>query len=163
MISPLATLLGIKHDHIYANVLTFDNNGSYNGYDINQPTSRSGGKAAVIDMIIKQNNYKRVIMIGDGATDMEARPPASAFIGYGGIVTRPKVKAGADWFVTDFQTLIKPLTTLSVPTPTMTSVPTTTKQSITATSSSATLALRGGLWLAFGAALLTTVFRIVRR
>jgi len=48
-------------------------------------------------------------MIGDGATDLEARPPASAFIGFGGIVTREKVQKGADWFVTDFKTLIKAL------------------------------------------------------
>ena len=39
----------------------------------------------------------------------EARPPASAFIGYGGVVTRATVKAGADWFVTDFQDLIDAL------------------------------------------------------
>jgi phosphoserine phosphatase len=48
-------------------------------------------------------------MVGDGATDLEARPPADGFIGYGGIVVREKVKAGADWFVTDFAELITAL------------------------------------------------------
>ena len=48
-------------------------------------------------------------MIGDGATDMEARPPADAFIGFGGVVVREKVKQGADWFVTDMQELINEL------------------------------------------------------
>jgi hypothetical protein len=43
---------------------------------------------------------------GDGATDMQARPPADAFIGYGGIVIRKAVQEGADWFVTDFAELI---------------------------------------------------------
>ena len=37
---------------------------------------------------------------GDGATDMEARPPADIFVGFGGNVIREKVKGGADWFVT---------------------------------------------------------------
>lgn len=46
-------------------------------------------------------------MVGDGVTDMEARPPAAIFIGFGGNVVREKVKAGADWFVTDFQELIE--------------------------------------------------------
>ena len=46
-------------------------------------------------------------MVGDGATDMQARPPADAFIGFGGIVTRDVVKEGADWFVTDFEELLE--------------------------------------------------------
>ena len=37
---------------------------------------------------------------------MQARPPADAFIGFGGIVVRESVKAGSDWFVTDFQVIL---------------------------------------------------------
>ena len=48
-------------------------------------------------------------MVGDGATDMDARPPADLFIGFGGIVVRDSVKAGADWFVTDFEDMIAPI------------------------------------------------------
>jgi phosphoserine phosphatase len=46
-----------------------------------------------------------VVMIGDGVTDMQARPPADAFIGYGGVVVRKPVQEGADLFVTSFQDL----------------------------------------------------------
>lgn len=46
-------------------------------------------------------------MVGDGATDMQARPPADLFIGYGGIVVRDAVKKGADWFITDFSDVLK--------------------------------------------------------
>ena len=53
--------------------------------------------------------YKTVAMVGDGATDLEARPPADLFVGYGGVVVREKVKAGADIFVTDFGDLIAAL------------------------------------------------------
>lgn len=55
--------------------------------------------------IKKENSYETVVMIGDGATDMEARDTpggADYFIGFGGIQVRDKVKAGADWFVMDF-------------------------------------------------------------
>ena len=44
-------------------------------------------------------------MVGDGATDMEARDlpgGADAFIGFGGVVQREAVREGADWFVYDF-------------------------------------------------------------
>ena len=41
-------------------------------------------------------------MIGDGVTDMQAKPPAALFIGFGGIAIREKVRDGADWFITDF-------------------------------------------------------------
>jgi phosphoserine phosphatase len=44
-------------------------------------------------------------MVGDGATDLEARPPADLMIGFGGVVVREKVRDHADWFVTDFKEL----------------------------------------------------------
>ena len=53
--------------------------------------------------------YERVVMVGDGATDMQARPPADAFIGFGGIAVREAVRDGADWFVTDFEEMIAEL------------------------------------------------------
>lgn len=45
------------------------------------------------------------MVIGDGVTDMQARPPAQLFIGYGGVVQRKPVKEGADLYVTDLQVL----------------------------------------------------------
>lgn len=50
-------------------------------------------------------------MVGDGATDLEARRPGGAdmFICYGGVVARPTVVAGADWFVLSFTDLIQSL------------------------------------------------------
>ncbi|EDO27358.1 predicted protein, partial [Nematostella vectensis] len=51
----------------------------------------------------------RLVVIGDGVTDMEACPPADAFIGFGGNVVREQVKANAPWFVTDFKVLLDAL------------------------------------------------------
>ena len=49
------------------------------------------------------------MVIGDGLTDLEAYPPADLFIGFGGNVTREKVKKMAPWFVTDFKELFDSL------------------------------------------------------
>lgn len=55
--------------------------GEYAGFDDTEPTSRTGGKGLVIRRLKEQHSYQRVIMIGDGATDAEASPPAEGFIG----------------------------------------------------------------------------------
>lgn len=108
LILPIAARLNIPADNVYANVLLFDGD-EYAGFDETQPTSKTGGKALVVQTLMEKYGLKRVIMVGDGATDMEARPPAAAFIGYGGVAVRASVKAGADLFVTDFQQLIAAL------------------------------------------------------
>ncbi|CAN0573373.1 unnamed protein product, partial [Ectocarpus sp. 12 AP-2014] len=94
------------------------------GFDADEPTSRDGGKAKVVDLLSKEFGYKCIVMVGDGATDMQAslpryivfdlnstqaKPPAEAFIGYGGVTVRKSVRKGADWFVTDFGPLIEAL------------------------------------------------------
>jgi len=112
MIEPVAAELAIPPTDIYANSLLFDDAGDFTGHDPAEPTSRAGGKAKVVADLKASRGYSTVVMIGDGATDMEARDVpggADAFIGFGGIQVRDKVKAGADWFVTSFDELMKPL------------------------------------------------------
>lgn len=62
-------------------MLTFPFPGEYAGFDENEPTSRSGGKGLVVRRLKEQYGYQRLIIIGDGATDAEACPPADGFIG----------------------------------------------------------------------------------
>lgn len=50
--------------------------GEYAGFDESQPTAEGGGKGKVISMLKEQNGFENVVMIGDGATDLEACPPA---------------------------------------------------------------------------------------
>ena len=57
----------------------------------------SGGKAIVCERILQQHRHKRLIVIGDGATDIEAAPPAHAAIGFGGNVVRQTVCLFADF------------------------------------------------------------------
>ena len=110
MIHPVAETLNIPLTRVFANNLLFDDvSGAYKGFDPNEPTSRAGGKAVVIGKLIESFGYDPIIMIGDGATDLEARPPASAFIGYGGVVVRETVKKGSDWYVLNINELIDEL------------------------------------------------------
>merc|ERR1711915_444742 len=105
-IDPIADILSIPRDNVFANRLYFHLDGSYATFDMNQPTSESGGKGRAIQKLKAEHDYKNLVMIGDGATDLEACPPADAFIGFGGNQVREKVKENASWFVTNFQELI---------------------------------------------------------
>ncbi|XP_076447708.1 phosphoserine phosphatase-like isoform X2 [Babylonia areolata] len=109
LIEPAAQLLNIPKEHIFANRLLFDENGQYSGFDQEEPTSESGGKPRVVALLKEKYGFQKLVMIGDGATDMEASPPADAFIGYGGNVVRDSVKRKAGWFVMDFKDLISAL------------------------------------------------------
>ncbi|KAB1216844.1 Phosphoserine phosphatase, chloroplastic [Morella rubra] len=107
MINPVASILGIPTANIFANQFLFGTSGEFMGFDTNQPTSRSGGKATVIQQIRKAHGNETIVMVGDGATDLEARTPEGAdfFIGYAGFQLREAVAAQADWLVFSFEDL----------------------------------------------------------
>nr|CAD7430539.1 unnamed protein product [Timema monikensis] len=105
IITPVALELNIPLQNIYANRLKFFLNGDFAGFDESEPTCNSGGKAEVIQQLKERHGYSTVVLVGDGATDLEACPPADAFIGYGGNVIREEVKAKAKWYVTNFKEL----------------------------------------------------------
>jgi len=68
-------------------------------------SSSSAAAAAATDSKAKPA-FQTVVMIGDGITDVEACPPATLMIGYGGVKVRPAVKAAAGYYVTSFDELI---------------------------------------------------------
>lgn len=107
MIEPVAETLNIPIKNIVANHILFDEEGEYTGFDKNEPTSRDMGKPKALEQIKAAQNYETMVMVGDGATDAQAKPPAKSFIGFGGVVEREAVKAKADWFVTDFSDMTK--------------------------------------------------------
>lgn len=111
MINPVASILGIPTENIFANNLLFESSGEFSGFDANEPTSRSGGKATAVQQIRKIKGYKAMVMIGDGATDLEARKLGGAdlFICYAGVQLRESVARKADWLVFDFEDLINSL------------------------------------------------------
>ncbi|XP_020380200.1 phosphoserine phosphatase isoform X1 [Rhincodon typus] len=109
LVDRLATEINVPLANVYANKLKFYFNGDYAGFDETQPTAESGGKGRIIARLKEERGFKKVVMIGDGATDLEAWPPADAFIGFGGNVVRQQVKEKAKWFVTSFKEIIEEL------------------------------------------------------
>jgi phosphoserine phosphatase len=113
MIEPIATQLQIDPiNNVIANQILFDSDLFYNGFDTNEYTSQDMGKPKAIQHILDTHpHYQTIVMIGDGMTDAQTKPPAAAFIGFGGVVVREKVQQQADWFIHDFQDLIYLLNT----------------------------------------------------
>ena len=107
MINSVADHVNIPYNRIYANNILFDEQGNYMGFDSTEPTSSDGGKAQVISMLKDVHGYQTIVMVGDGATDMQAKPPADAFIGYGGTTVRDNVRDNADLYVTSFDDLVR--------------------------------------------------------
>lgn len=105
MIEPVAKELNIPKDKIIANTILFDEStpeGKYVGFDRDEPTSADMGKPKAVQQVKDKFGYKTIVMVGDGATDAQACPPADAFIGYGGIAVREAVREKACWYVKDF-------------------------------------------------------------
>lgn len=109
IIQPAAKRLNIPYENIFANSLEFNSDGSYASFDETRPTSNQDGKSRVISMLKQKKGYKNIVMVGDGVTDLEACPPADAFIGFGGNQVRSTVKDNSSWFVYSFEELIKEL------------------------------------------------------
>ncbi len=99
LIQPLARHLGIAH--VEAVPLYFNEDGSYKGYGETYPTTRNLGKNEVIREWKEAMLPERVAMMGDGISDMETRPDVDVFIGFGGVVARPKVMNGCDYPLAD--------------------------------------------------------------
>lgn len=60
------------------------------------PLAESTGKAAVARAIAEG---KRTMLVGDGVTDLAAKPAVRLFVGYGGVESRAAVKEGAEVFI----------------------------------------------------------------
>jgi phosphoserine phosphatase len=97
VIEPLAAHLGIAR--VEAVDLRFDAGGQYLGFDESYPTTRSGGKPERIVELKRELAATRTVMVGDGASDLEARDEVDLFVGFGRYTERAKVKAGAHAFI----------------------------------------------------------------
>jgi phosphoserine phosphatase len=112
MIHPVADALAIPRDRVFANTILFHaggGGGGYAGVDPEAPTRRDGGKAVALARIKAAHGHAEMVMVGDGATDLQAKPPADAVLGFGGVVERDAVRKGACWFFKDFEKELLPL------------------------------------------------------
>jgi phosphoserine phosphatase len=103
-IRPLADFLGIER--VEAVVLKFHADGSYAGFDDSCPTCRTKGKNVVARRLRDEYEAGHVVMVGDGASDLEVKGDADLVVGFGRYVQRPKVVAGADKFVHSLAELV---------------------------------------------------------
>jgi phosphoserine phosphatase len=91
----LALALGLGERAVAAVDVYFDSSGEYAGFDDRSPLSRSGGKRAVLERWLPELP-RPIMLVGDGATDLEARPPADVFVAFTGVVERLTVVEAAD-------------------------------------------------------------------
>ncbi|MDB6095416.1 MAG: haloacid dehalogenase [Verrucomicrobia bacterium] len=104
-IRPLADHLGVER--VEAVDLSFTPTGDFAGYDMAFPTTRSGGKPQVISKLLQEFRPEQTVMIGDGMSDLEAKPVVDRFIGFGGYVVRSRVRAEASSFITSLAELLR--------------------------------------------------------
>jgi phosphoserine phosphatase len=91
----LALALGLTERAVAAVDVHFDENGEYAGFDESSPLARSGGKRVVLERWLPEL-LRPIMLVGDGATDLEARPAADTFVAFTGVVERPAVIEAAD-------------------------------------------------------------------
>ncbi len=104
VIAPLAKHLAIAR--VEAVDLFFDVAGNYTGFDAKFPTTRSGGKPICIEDLKRELSPARIVMIGDGVSDLETIGNVDLFVGFGRYTERAKVKAGAKAFIYSLSELI---------------------------------------------------------
>jgi phosphoserine phosphatase len=104
--------LGVPPEHIRAVELEY-NELSGEWWRYHEPSSRetqqyldydegpltvSSGKPAIIRELAAGKHGRRM-MIGDGASDLATRPMVDLFVGFGGVVARPRVREESDVFI----------------------------------------------------------------
>ncbi len=97
IVDPLATQLGIPLNHVFANDLYFNAAGKYLGINTASPLCQNNGKKMVIAQNLEASDHSA--MIGDACTDLACQDIVDLFIGFGGVVVRPKVEQEAHIFI----------------------------------------------------------------
>lgn len=101
-ILPAVERLGLPAERLRAVDVYLDDAGRYAGYDAASPLTTDTGKAEVIRQFRLPSPC---LMLGDGNTDLAARPAVDAFAAFVGVVRRDIVVAQADHVVASFEQL----------------------------------------------------------
>jgi len=92
---PLARRFGVR---LHAVRLEFNAEGDYQDFDRRSPLTRPRGKELVV-RDVRARAHGKAAFVGDGVSDLEAKPAVDLFIGFGGVHTRPQVRENAGVFV----------------------------------------------------------------
>lgn len=98
----LTLALGLDEQSLHAVDAHFDAGGAYTGFDESSPLATSTGKRTVV---ARAGATRPTLMVGDGSTDLAARPACDAFAAYTGFVRRESVVSAADAEVKSFAEL----------------------------------------------------------
>lgn len=101
-VTPFTEGLGIHAERVHAVRLEFDEQGNYAGFDTASPLVVHGGKRIVAEAL---RLPEPVLAVGDGITDAEIRPVATAFAAFTAFARRESVVAIADHVVGSFAEL----------------------------------------------------------
>ncbi|HET7710851.1 MAG TPA: HAD-IB family phosphatase [Thermoanaerobaculia bacterium] len=99
-VEPLALRLGLEPRAVHAVALHFSDDGEYADFDRRSFLTRGGGKEVMV-RDVRARSHGSAAMIGDGVSDLEAKPAVDLFIGFGGVTVREKVKQNADVYIED--------------------------------------------------------------
>lgn len=105
LIAPLAEYLNIQT--VEAVPLELDQDGNYIGFDASYPTTYNGGKPEIIRHLKQTYQPERIVMVGDGVSDLETKSEVDSFVGFGRYTPRAKVEAGADHFIYALDALLE--------------------------------------------------------
>lgn len=100
----VAAVIGIPENDVHAVSIQFDASGAYAGFDAMSPLVTSAGKCAVAESL---GLRRRILAVGDGATDLAMRPAVDAFAAFTGFVRRDAVVAAADLALDSFDQLVE--------------------------------------------------------
>lgn len=94
----LARHLGLSDHDVAAVPIRFTDDGAYAAYDADAPAARAGGKAELVrgwKADVDRPLRAPVMLVGDGATDLEARGEVDLFVAFAGVIARPLVVEAA--------------------------------------------------------------------
>ena len=103
-IVPVARRLGIADADVHAVSVAVGAGGEFESYDESSPMTTSDGKRTLVESL---GLPRRLVAVGDGATDLAIRPAADAFAAFTGFVSRDAVVAGADAVIQSFDQLVE--------------------------------------------------------
>ncbi len=103
-ILPLAMRLGIPERDVRAVSVRFGADGAYAGFDTASLLATATGKRIVAASLALP---RRVLAMGDGATDLAMRPAVDAFAAFTGFVRRENVVGSADIVLASFDQLVE--------------------------------------------------------
>ena len=103
-ILPLTSSLGIADAEVHAVSVTFTPEGRYADYDAGSPLTTSDGKRTVVEQLALP---KRVLAVGDGATDLAMKPAVDMFAAFTGFVNRATVVVKADVALDSFDQIVE--------------------------------------------------------